>query len=58
MDKKNVSRTWTAEEANLFCEILTDPITNTMITLGQKALKTLPQKKRLRRNSTNLKGDC
>ena len=69
MNKKNVSRNWTTEETNLFCEIVTDPITNFMITLEGKALKKLSRKEILgefqarllgdyfkRRNSENLKG--
>ena len=44
MNKKNVSGNWTTEETNLFCEIVTDPITNFMITLERKALKKSSRK--------------
>ena len=40
MDQKSTSRNWTADETNMFCEILIDPINNFMvITLEKKALK-------------------
>lgn len=33
------SSTWTAEETNLFCETLSDSISNFILTLEKKALK-------------------
>ena len=45
MDEKSISGNGTAEETSLFCEIVTDPITNLMISLEQKALKKSSTKK-------------
>ena len=39
MDEKSISGNGTAAGTSLFCEIVTDPITNLMISLEQKALK-------------------
>ena len=39
MEKNILSRNWTPEETLLYCEILTDPINNFMVTLEKKALK-------------------
>ena len=37
--EKKTTRNWTAEETNLFCSILADPVTKFMVTLERKALK-------------------
>ena len=37
--EKKTTRNCTAEETNLFCSILVDPVTKFMLTLEQKALK-------------------
>ena len=37
--EKKTTRNWTVEETNLFCSILTDPVTKFMQTLEQKTLK-------------------
>ena len=34
--EKKTTRNWTAEQTNLFCSILTDPVTKFMLTLEQK----------------------
>ena len=44
-DEKSISGNWNAEETSLFCEIVTDLITNFMISLEQKALKKSSTKK-------------
>ena len=60
MDKKNFSRNWAVEETNLFCEILIDYRSRYRFYdyIGAKVLKNIPQRKCLRRYSTNFKRDC
>ena len=42
---KKATRNWTVEQTNLFCSILTGPATKVTLTLEQKALQKLPQKR-------------
>ena len=37
--EKKTTRNWTAEETNLFCSILADPVTKFMLILERTALK-------------------
>ena len=46
--EKKATRNWTAEETNLFCSILLDPVTTFMLTLERKALKKAATKRYLR----------
>ena len=39
MAEKKGARNWTSTETNQICSILTDPVTQSMITLERKALK-------------------
>ena len=42
--EKKTTRNRTAEETNLFCSILTDPVTRFMFTLERKVSKKAPTK--------------
>ena len=46
--EKKTTRNWTAEETNLFCSSLLDPVTTFMLTLERKALKKAATKRYLR----------
>ena len=37
--EKKTRRNWTAEQTNLFCSILADPVTKFIFTLERKALR-------------------
>ena len=37
--EKKTTRNWTAEQTNLFCSILADPVTKFILTFERKALK-------------------
>ena len=43
MGKQRPSHKWTSDETNFFCEILADPVNNSMKTLGRRELKSIQQ---------------
>ena len=52
--ENKTTRNWTAEETNLFCSILVDPVTKFMLTLERKALKKAATKEVFERRTKQI----